>query len=80
MQTIDIPKRIRKIRNKLKISQRELAEIITVEPRKVTRQQVADWENRRTRVPADDWEKIKSLDNIPNTSQGATALPTEDAK
>jgi len=50
----------------LGLSQARLAEKISV-----TRCQIADYETRRTRVAADDWERIKALVPVDDKGQGA---------
>jgi len=55
---LNIPLEIRKIRNGLGLSQRALAELIGR-----TRDTIKDYELSRSRISAEDWEKIKALVN-----------------
>jgi transcriptional regulator with XRE-family HTH domain len=57
MQSINIPERIRQIRKSLKLSQRELGERIGR-----SRDAIKDYELNRSRIAAEDWEKIKALE------------------
>ena len=64
MENINIPREIRKIRQSLGLSQRALAEKIGK-----TRDTIKDYELSRSRICAEDWERIKGLQS--ETAGGA---------
>ena len=63
---INIPLEIRKIRTSLGLSQRALAELIGR-----SRDTIKDYELSRSRISAEDWEKIKALAHKREPAQAA---------
>ncbi len=64
MIKITIPEQIKNIRQRLGLTQKELADKVNkIKPiTQLNRQTIADYEGNRRRIVAEDWVKIQSLD------------------